>query len=80
LANPLFKYQFFQHKRVHFILFKQFGEVKCIDVSKEKSNVFILKPYGEILSSPFEILHTEKEMSELVTMLKRFDEEVRVVM
>jgi len=51
-----------------------------IDVSKEKSTVCILKPYGEILSSPFEILHTEKELSELVTMLKRFDEEVRVVM
>jgi len=60
-------------------------EVTClisvgIDVSKEKSTICILKPYGEILSSPFEILHTEKELSELVTMLKRFDEEVRVVM
>ncbi|MEA4820874.1 MAG: IS110 family transposase [Erysipelotrichales bacterium] len=51
-----------------------------IDVSKEKSTVCILKPYGEIISSPFEILHTEKELSELVRMLKRFDEEVRVVM
>lgn len=51
-----------------------------IDVSKEKSTICILKPYGEILSSPFEILHTEKQLSELVTMLKRLDEEVRVVM
>lgn len=51
-----------------------------IDVSKEKSTICILKPYGEILSSPFDILHTEKELSEFVTMLKRFDEEVRVVM
>ncbi len=51
-----------------------------IDVSKEKSTVCILKPYGEILSSPFEILHTESELSGLVTMLQRFDEEVRVVM
>lgn len=51
-----------------------------IDVSKERSTICILKPYGEILISPFEILHTEKELSELVTMLKRFDEEVRVVM
>lgn len=51
-----------------------------IDVSKEKSTICILKPYGEILSSPFDILHIEKELSELVTMLKRFDEEVRVVM
>jgi transposase len=51
-----------------------------IDVSKEKSTICILKPYGEILSSPFEILHTEKQLYELVTMLKRFDEDVRVVM
>lgn len=51
-----------------------------IDISKEKSTVCILKPNGVILSSPFEILHTEKELSELATMLKRFDEEVRVVM
>lgn len=51
-----------------------------IDISKEKSTVCILKPYGEIISSPFEILHTEKELSELVRMLNRFDEEVRVVM
>jgi transposase len=51
-----------------------------IDVSKEKSTICILKPYGEILSSPFDILHTEKELSELVTMLKRFDEEVRIIM
>jgi len=51
-----------------------------IDISKEKSTVCIMKPYGEILSTPFEILHTEKELSKLVTMLKRFDEEVRVVM
>jgi len=51
-----------------------------IDISKEKSTVCILKPYGEIISSPFEILHTEKELSELVKMLSRLDEEVRVVM
>ncbi len=50
-----------------------------IDVSKGKSTVCILKPYGEILSSPFEILHRESDLSELVTMLQRFDEEVRVV-
>lgn len=65
--------------------YNNFEEVIClisvgIDVSKEKSTIYILKPYGEILSSPFEILHTEKELSELVTMLKRFNKEVRVVM
>lgn len=51
-----------------------------IDVSKEKSTICILKPYGEIVSSPFEINHTEKELSELSSMLKRFDDEVRIVM
>ena len=31
-----------------------------IDVSKEKSTICILKPYGEIVSKPFEVCHTEK--------------------
>lgn len=51
-----------------------------IDVSKEKSTVCILKPYGEIISSPFEVKHTEPELSVLATMLLHFSEEVRVVM
>ncbi len=51
-----------------------------IDVSKEKSTICILKPYGELVSSPFEINHTEKELSEVSSMLKRFDDEVRIVM
>lgn len=51
-----------------------------IDVSKEKSTVCILKPYGEVISSPFEIRHIERDLSELTSMLKRFDDEVRVVM
>ena len=32
-----------------------------IDVSKGKSTVCILKPYGEIVASPFEVRHTECE-------------------
>lgn len=39
-----------------------------------------MKPYGEIVSSPFEINHTEKDLSEVVSMLKRLDDEVRIVM
>ena len=31
-----------------------------VDVSKGKSTVCILKPYGEIVCSPFEVLHVEK--------------------
>ena len=51
-----------------------------IDVSKEKSTVCILKPYGEIISKPFEIQHVEQELKELSAMLLRLDDEVRVVM
>ncbi len=39
-----------------------------------------IKPYVELVSSPFEINHTEKELSEVSSMLKRFDDEVRIVM
>ncbi len=51
-----------------------------IDVSKGKSTVCILKPYGEVISSPFEVRHTESELSSLVDMILRLDGKVRVVM
>ena len=51
-----------------------------IDVSKEKSTICILKPYGEIVSRPFEVCYTEKELSELASMLLRLNDDVRVVM
>jgi Transposase and inactivated derivatives len=51
-----------------------------IDVSKGKSTICILKPYGEIVTKPFEINHVEKDMEEFATMLLRFDDEVKVVM
>ena len=41
-----------------------------IDVSKEKSTVCILKPYGEVVSRPFEVCHVEKQLSELTSMLR----------
>ena len=51
-----------------------------IDVSKGKSTVCILKPYGEVIASPFEVVHTESELKNLCQMIQRFDGEVRVVM
>lgn len=33
-----------------------------IDVAKGKSTVCILKPYGEIISKPFDISHVEKDL------------------
>jgi len=51
-----------------------------IDVSKGKSTVCILKPYGEIVSSPFEIKHVESELENLAQMILRLDGETKVIM
>ena len=51
-----------------------------IDVSKGKSMVCILKPYGEVVCSPFEVIHTEQELNALGELLKRLSGEIRVVM
>lgn len=51
-----------------------------IDVSKGKSTICIMKPFGEIVSSPFDIEHKETELNELCKMLKRMNAEVKVVM
>ena len=51
-----------------------------IDISKDKSMVCILKPYGELLKGSFEINHTENDLIKLVNMIKEYDEEVKVVL
>ena len=51
-----------------------------VDVSKEKSTVCALKPYGEIVIKPWDVQHTESELSKLISMLQELKEEVRVVM
>lgn len=51
-----------------------------IDVSKGKSTVCIMKPCGEILKPPFEISHTANELDSLVSLIKSYDEESRVVL
>ena len=51
-----------------------------VDVSKGKSTVCILKPYGEVVSSPFEIHHVEKDMEDLDNLLSKLDGEIRIVM
>ncbi|WP_185748254.1 transposase [Metaclostridioides mangenotii] len=45
-----------------------------IDISKGKSTVCILKPYGEIICSPYEITHTGSDLSELTNTILRFNE------
>ena len=51
-----------------------------IDVSKEKSTICILKPYGEIVMKPRAVQHTETELAKLTRELQMLQDEVRVVM
>ena len=51
-----------------------------IDVSKGKSMIAVMRPFGEVVVSPFEVRHTASELSELARLLKNLDGETRVVM
>ena len=50
-----------------------------IDVSKGKSMIAVMRPFGEVVISPFEVQHTASELSELAKLLKSLDGETRVV-
>ena len=50
-----------------------------IDVSKEKSTICAMRPLGEILVMPFEISHTDSDLSEVVRMITRLDSDVKIV-
>lgn len=51
-----------------------------IDVSKGKSTVSVLRPFGEIVVSPFDVYHNPNELGELVTLLKTLDGDTKIVM
>ena len=51
-----------------------------IDVSKGKSMVAVMRPFGEVVLPPFEVSHTGSELSELAKTLKNLPGETRVVM
>ena len=51
-----------------------------IDVSKGKSMIAVMRPFGEVVCSPFEVPHTSSELSALAKRLKSLDGETRVVM
>ena len=42
-----------------------------IDVSKGKSMIAVMRPFGEVVISPFEVQHTASELSELAKLLKK---------
>ena len=51
-----------------------------IDISKGRSTIAVMRPFGEVVISPFEVHHTDSELSELAKRLKSLDGETRVVM
>ena len=51
-----------------------------IDISKGRSTVAVMRPFGEVVISPFEVRHTDSELSELARQLKSLDGETLVVM
>ena len=51
-----------------------------IDVSKDKSTVCMLRPYGEVVEAPYNIDHTEQALNTLIEHIKLFDEDVKVVL
>ena len=51
-----------------------------IDVSKGKSMVSVIRPFGELVVKPYEVHHTSSELSELAKQLKSLEGETRVVL
>lgn len=51
-----------------------------IDVSKGKSMIAVMRPFGEIVVTPYEVRHTDSELNELAKLLKSLDGETRIVM
>ena len=51
-----------------------------IDVSKGKSMVAVMRPFGEVVASPYEVNHTFSELEELTRFLKSLKGETRVIM
>ncbi len=51
-----------------------------IDVSKGKSMIAVMRPFGEVVVSPYEVKHTDSELSELAKLLRSLNGETRIVM
>ena len=52
-----------------------------IDISKGKSTVSIIKPYGEVIRTPFEVSHTEDDLASLVQIIQNLPgEDTRVIL
>jgi hypothetical protein len=51
-----------------------------IDVSKGKSKIAIIRPFGEVVAKPFDIEHFPDQLTELCEYIHSLDGETRVVL
>lgn len=51
-----------------------------IDISRGKSMVAVLRPFGEVVMLPFEVGHSNAELTALAEQLKSIEGETRIVM
>lgn len=51
-----------------------------IDVSKGKSTVAVLRPFGEVVASPFCVIHNDSDLNQLVEIIRALPGESKVVM
>lgn len=51
-----------------------------IDVSKGKSTVAVLRPFGEIVAEPFYVVHNDDDLKNLIKRIKSLSGETNVVM
>jgi transposase len=51
-----------------------------IDVSKGKSKIAVIRPFGEMVAKPFDVTHYPEQLSELAGYIRSLEGESRVVM
>lgn len=51
-----------------------------IDVSKGKSTIAVLQPFGVVVAEPFDVAHTDSDLKKLADFIKSLSGETKVVM
>lgn len=51
-----------------------------IDISKDKSIVAVLRPLGEVVHSPFEVIHKDSGIKQLIQKLSKREGETKIIM
>lgn len=51
-----------------------------IDVSKGKSTVAVIQPFGVVIAEPFDVFHTDSDLKKLTDFIKSLSGETKVVM